>query len=173
VDPENDLNLHTLDRRVARGDSQREYRFQRLSDLVSGGFELDRRPWKEAVLGARQAEILPKHRTLVFAAKERIMAQRDRERCAVVVYETVEPRPLLARFDHGVANNDESAWQNLQMVAIATELLHVPFHVGIEERGFRKLAGYRAIPILVAVLHAHDVQFNRTERRVDDTEKAA
>jgi len=59
------------------------------------------------------------------------------------------------------------------MVAIATELLHAPFHVGIEERGFRKLAGYRAIPILVAVLHAHDVQFNRTERRVDDTEKAA
>jgi putative transposase len=41
------------------------------------------------------------------------------------------------------------------------------------ERGFRKLAGYRAIPILVAALRAHDVQFNRTERRVDDTEKAA
>ena len=41
------------------------------------------------------------------------------------------------------------------------------------ERGFRKLAGYRAMPILVAALRAHDVQFNRTERRVDDTEKAA
>src|SRR5712691_8723818 len=41
------------------------------------------------------------------------------------------------------------------------------------ERGFRKLAGYRATPILVAALCAHDVQFNRTERRVDDTEKAA
>jgi hypothetical protein len=44
--------------------------FQRLSDLVSCVFELDRRSWKEAVAGARQAEILPKHRTLVFAAKE-------------------------------------------------------------------------------------------------------
>jgi putative transposase len=41
------------------------------------------------------------------------------------------------------------------------------------ERGFRKLAGYRAMPILAAALRAHDVQFNRTERRVDDTEKAA
>ena len=41
------------------------------------------------------------------------------------------------------------------------------------ERGFRKLAGYRAIPILVAALRAHDIQFNRTERGVDDTEKAA
>jgi len=48
------------------------------------------------------------------------------------LHETIELRPLLARFDHGVANNDESAWQNLQMVAIATELLHAPFHVGIE-----------------------------------------
>jgi len=44
--------------------------FQRLSDLVSCVSELDRRSWKEAVAGARQAEILPKHRTLVFAAKE-------------------------------------------------------------------------------------------------------
>jgi putative transposase len=41
------------------------------------------------------------------------------------------------------------------------------------ERGFRKLAGSRAMPILVAALRAHDVQFNRTGRRVDDTEKAA
>jgi putative transposase len=41
------------------------------------------------------------------------------------------------------------------------------------ERGFRKLAGHRAMPILVAALRAHDLQFNRAERRVDDTEKAA
>jgi putative transposase len=41
------------------------------------------------------------------------------------------------------------------------------------ERGFRKVVGYRAMPILVAALRAHDAQFNRTERRVDDTEKAA
>jgi hypothetical protein len=38
---------------------------------------------------------------------------------------------------------------------------------------YRKLVGYRAMPILVAALRAHDAQFNRTERRVDDTEKAA
>ena len=38
------------------------------------------------------------------------------------------------------------------------------------ERGFRKVVGYRAMPILVAALRAHDAQFNR---RVDDTEKAA
>jgi hypothetical protein len=30
--------------------------------------------------------------------------------------------------------------------------------------------GYRAIPILVAALRTHDAQFNRTERRVDDTD---
>jgi hypothetical protein len=41
------------------------------------------------------------------------------------------------------------------------------------ERGFRKLPGYRAMTILVAALRAHDVQFNRTERGIDDTEKAA
>jgi len=40
------------------------------------------------------------------------------------------------------------------------------------ERGFRKLAGYRAMPTLVAALRAHDNQFNRN-RRVDVTDKAA
>jgi putative transposase len=38
------------------------------------------------------------------------------------------------------------------------------------ERGFRKLIGYRAMPILVAALRAHDAP---CKRRVDDTEKAA
>jgi hypothetical protein len=42
------------------------------------------------------------------------------------------------------------------------------------ERGFRKLIGYRSMPILVAAQRApHDAQFNHTERRVDDTEQAA
>ena len=41
------------------------------------------------------------------------------------------------------------------------------------ERGFRKLVGYRAMSILVAALRAHDAQFQLTQRRVDDTEKAA
>lgn len=41
------------------------------------------------------------------------------------------------------------------------------------ERGFRKVAGYRAMPTLVAALRAHEAQFNRTERKLDETEKAA
>jgi putative transposase len=40
-------------------------------------------------------------------------------------------------------------------------------------RGFRKLVGYRARPILVAAWRAHDAQCNRTARRVDGPEKAA
>jgi putative transposase len=41
------------------------------------------------------------------------------------------------------------------------------------ERGFRKIVGFRALPTLVAVLRAHDAQFDRTRARVDATEKAA
>jgi hypothetical protein len=41
------------------------------------------------------------------------------------------------------------------------------------ERGFRKLVCYHAMPMLVATLRAHDAPRNRTERCVDDTEKAA
>jgi putative transposase len=40
-------------------------------------------------------------------------------------------------------------------------------------RGFRKLVGCRAMPIVVAALRAHDPPSNRNERRLDDTEKAA
>src|ERR1700683_4090222 len=59
-------------------------------------------------------------------------------------------------------------WQNGTMVLRWTA-------AGVLEaqRGFRKLVGYRAMPILVAALRAHDAQFNRAERRIDDTEKAA
>lgn len=39
------------------------------------------------------------------------------------------------------------------------------------ERGFRKLAGYRALPALVAKLGAHDA--SRARPGVDETEKAA
>jgi len=38
------------------------------------------------------------------------------------------------------------------------------------ERGFRKLAGYRGLPTLVAALRNHH---NRTQPGVDETEKAA
>src|SRR5271157_2554393 len=41
------------------------------------------------------------------------------------------------------------------------------------ERGFRKLAGRRAMPTLVAALRAHDTQFNSARPGVDETEKAA
>ena len=40
------------------------------------------------------------------------------------------------------------------------------------ERGFRKLVGYRAMPILVAALRVRDVQFNRNPQ-LDVAEKAA
>ena len=40
------------------------------------------------------------------------------------------------------------------------------------ERGFRKLAGYRAMPALVSALRAHNVKIDRA-RRIDDAEKAA
>jgi transposase-like protein len=56
-------------------------------------------------------------------------------------------------------------WQNGTMV-----LRWTAAGVLEAERGFRKLAGYRAMPSLVAALRAHDAQFNR---RVDDTDKAA
>jgi putative transposase len=59
-------------------------------------------------------------------------------------------------------------WQNGTMV-----LRWTAAGVLEAERGFRKLAGYRAMPILVAALRARDAQFNRPERKLDDTEKAA
>ena len=59
-------------------------------------------------------------------------------------------------------------WQNGTMV-----LRWTAAGVLEAERGLRKLVGYRAMPIPVAALHAHDAQFKRTVRRVDDTDKAA
>ena len=41
------------------------------------------------------------------------------------------------------------------------------------ERGFRKLAGYRATPTLVAALRAHDAQLDRAERKLDTAQNAA
>jgi putative transposase len=41
------------------------------------------------------------------------------------------------------------------------------------ERGFRKLAGYRAMPTLVAALRTRDAQFGFSSAPVDATEKAA
>src|SRR5713101_6178477 len=41
------------------------------------------------------------------------------------------------------------------------------------ERGFRKLAGYRALPSLVAALGAHDAQLDRTEGKLDTAQDAA
>jgi putative transposase len=41
------------------------------------------------------------------------------------------------------------------------------------ERGFRKLAGYRAIPTLVAALRAHDAQLDHAEGKLDTKQDAA
>jgi transposase-like protein len=41
------------------------------------------------------------------------------------------------------------------------------------ERGFRKIAGYRSVPLLVAALRARDAQLNQTKRTVDEADKAA
>ena len=40
------------------------------------------------------------------------------------------------------------------------------------ERSFRKIVGYRTMPILVAALRAHDAKIDRAST-VDDAEKAA
>jgi hypothetical protein len=40
------------------------------------------------------------------------------------------------------------------------------------KRSFRKIAGYRAMPILVAALRAHDAKLGRASN-IDDREKAA
>ena len=40
------------------------------------------------------------------------------------------------------------------------------------ERRFRKVAGYRALPKLVAALRAHDAAVYR-QRKIDENEKAA
>jgi len=57
-------------------------------------------------------------------------------------------------------------WQNGTMV-----LRWTAAGVLEAERGFRKLAGYRAMPALVASLRAHDT--NSPRSGVDETEKAA
>ena len=41
------------------------------------------------------------------------------------------------------------------------------------ERGFRKIAGYRALPKLIAALRAHDAALDRTMKRIDGAKGAA
>jgi len=41
------------------------------------------------------------------------------------------------------------------------------------ERGFRKIAGYRAMPTLVAALRLHDAQLDRAEGKLDTAQNAA
>jgi putative transposase len=59
-------------------------------------------------------------------------------------------------------------WQNGTMV-----LRWTAAGVLEAERGFRKLAGYRAMPTLVAALRAHDAQLDRAEGKLDTTKDAA
>ena len=45
---------------------------------------------------------------------------------------------------------------------------------GLEaQRGFRKIAGYRGLPTLVAALRAHDAQIDRAEGKLDSVQNAA
>ena len=41
------------------------------------------------------------------------------------------------------------------------------------QRGFRKIAGYRGLPTLVAALRAHDAQIDRAEGKLDTVQNAA
>ncbi|MET3591510.1 hypothetical protein ABID26_000889 [Mesorhizobium shonense] len=64
----------------------------------------------------------------------RIMAERDRQRgdAALVVDQAVELCPLGARFLDAVADDDESARQDLDVVARAAEFFCAALHIGEE-----------------------------------------
>jgi putative transposase len=59
-------------------------------------------------------------------------------------------------------------WQNGTMV-----LRWTAAGVLEAERGFRKLAGYRATATLIAALRAHDAQLDRVEGKLDTAQNAA
>src|SRR5260370_32721294 len=48
------------------------------------------------------------------------------------MHHAVEPGPFFARFLDAVAVHDEGAGQNLQVIAIAAELVHAPLDIGIK-----------------------------------------
>ena len=62
------------------------------------------------------------------------MAERDGERGdgAVVVDQAVEQRALAPGFIERVADDDEDAGQDFQVIAVAAELFHAGLHVGVE-----------------------------------------
>ena len=64
----------------------------------------------------------------------RVVAERDRQRAngVCVVHEAVELRPLGARLLHGIADDDEAAGKDFQMVARASGFFRPAFHVGIK-----------------------------------------
>ncbi len=63
-----------------------------------------------------------------------IGAQHHRQRGdgAVVMHHAVEQRALLLGFLDAVADHDEGAGQDLQVIAVAAELVHAALDVGIE-----------------------------------------
>ena len=69
----------------------------------------------------------------------RVGAERDRQRGdgAVVVHQAVQLRPLLARLVQRIADHDEGAGQDLQMVGVAAQLRHAALDVGVEARARR------------------------------------
>ena len=66
-----------------------------------------------------------------------IVAERDRERGdrVGVVHAAVDERPLLARLLDAVADHDQGARKDLQMLGIAAGFFHAAFHVRVESLG--------------------------------------
>jgi len=56
------------------------------------------------------------------------------------MYQAVEQRPLRLSFGRSVADYDQDAGQNLEMVARTPEPFHATFHIRIEVLRVRKIA---------------------------------
>ena len=95
------------------------------------------------------------------------------------MHHAVEQRPLLPGLLNAVADHDEGARQDLQVLAVASELVHAALDVGIEllsirkaaaagEHGFRGLG--RELPAVIgrAGLHDHRPALHRA-RDVEGT----
>ena len=106
----------------------------------------------------------------------------DRERGdgAVVMHQAVEQRALLPRFLDAVADHDEGARQDFQVVAVAAELVHAALDVGVEllavgeaaaagEHRFRGLGRELPAGLRGAGLHDHRPALHRP----GDVERAA
>src|SRR5215831_11505084 len=71
------------------------------------------------------------------------MAELDGERgnATIRMHQTVQPRLLRAGFGQSVTHHDESAWQDLQVIAGPSECLEAAFHIGVEELRIVEIVG--------------------------------